>query len=123
MKKFVSILKNHLLSWHPNHPYREKLLVKLLSRLFGEIDLNDNGSMEWAEFCNYIIHNSNAVNNKHDSSNFRLRCYSVSRNSIDTVEFNEAISYSLYIEKYNLVGLVEEGKCVIHFYDANVRFK
>ena len=111
-----------MLSWHPNHPNREKFLVKLLSRLFGEIDLNDNRSMEWSEFCNYIIHNSNTVNNKHDHSSFRLRCYSLSRNTIDTMEFKEAISYTLYIEKYNLIGLVEEGKCVIHFYDANVNF-
>ena len=37
---FVSILKRHLLTWYPNIPNRENILIKLLSRLFDEIDLN-----------------------------------------------------------------------------------
>lgn len=117
--EFISILKNHLLSWHPNIPNREKLLIKLLNRLFSEIDLNDNGTLEWSEFTNYIIHNSNSLNNKNDTDSFRLRFYSTTKNSIDSKDLSENVSYAFYIEKHNLIGIVEDGKSLIHFYDAN----
>lgn len=119
--EFISILKNHLLSWHPTipSPQREKLLIKLLNRLFAEIDLNDNGRLEWAEFTNYIIHNSNSLNNKNDTDSFRLRFYSATKNTIDSKDLSENVSYAFYIEKHNLIGIVEDGKSLIHFYDAN----
>ncbi len=117
--EFISILKNHLLSWQPSIPNREKLLIKLLNRLFSEIDLNDNGNLEWAEFTNYIIHNSNSLNNKNDTDSFRLRFYSSTKNTIDSKELSENVSYAFYIEKHNLIGLVEDGKSLITFYDAN----
>jgi hypothetical protein len=117
--EFISILKNHLLSWHSEHPQREKMLIKLLGRLFSEIDLNDNGSMEWSEFTNYIIHNSNSTNGKNDNSSFRLRFYSNARNTLDTRELSENVSYAFYIEKFSMIGIVEDGKSLIHFYDGN----
>jgi len=117
--EFISILKNHLLSWHSNIPNREKLLIKLLNRLFSEIDLNDNGTLEWSEFTNYIIHNSNSLNNKNDTDSFRLRFYSISKNKIDTKDLSENVSYAFYVEKHNIIGIVEDGKSLIHFYDAN----
>jgi hypothetical protein len=46
-EEMVAILKNHLLGFLPNHPNREKIIVKLLLRLFSDIDLNDNGDLEW----------------------------------------------------------------------------
>jgi len=93
--------------------------MKLLARLFSEIDLNDNGSMEWAEFCNYIIHNSNS-SGKNDNNAYRLRFYQQSRSVIDTRDYKENISYSFYLEKYNILGVDEEGKSNIRFYDAVV---
>lgn len=117
--EFISILKNHLLSWHPNIQDRERILVKLLDRLFSEIDLNDNGTLEWAEFTNYIIHNSNSLNNRNDTDTFRLRFYSTARKSIDIKDISENIPYAFYIEKHSLIGLVDDGKYVIQFYDAN----
>jgi len=93
--------------------------MKLLARLFSEIDLNDNGSMEWAEFCNYIIHNSNS-NGKNDNNAYRLRFYQQSRLNIDIRDFKENISYCFYLEKYNILGVVQEGHSKIHFFDAVV---
>jgi hypothetical protein len=116
---FISILKNHLLSWNPNLPERDKIIKKLLNRLFSEIDLNDNGNLEWSEFTNYIIHNTNGIGNKNDTDSFRLRFYSKTKETIDQKDFSENISYSFYIEKFNLIGIVEDGKSLIHFYDAN----
>ena len=117
--EFISILKHHLLSWHPNLKDRQIKLMKLLFRLFSEIDLNDNGSMEWAEFCNYIIHNSNS-SGKNDNNVYRLRFYQQSRTCIDTRDFKENISYSFYLEKYNILGVVQEGQSKIYFFDALV---
>jgi hypothetical protein len=118
--EFISILKNHLLSWHPDLPNREGVLIKLLHRLFSEIDLNDNENMEWSEFTNYIIHNSNSMNNKDDEPDSSdLRMYAKSRTVIDRSNSQDNILYAFTIEKYNLLGIVEEGKSIIEFYDAN----
>ena len=116
---FIGILKNHLLGWHPEIEDRETILIKLLDRLFWEIDLNDNGDMEWNEFTNFIINNSdNEIGNK---ISYSLKSYNLSKNDeikIDTT-YNSDISYTFYIEKLNIIGIVLEGKSVINFYDAN----
>ena len=116
---FIGILKNHLLGWHPEIEDRESILIKLLDRLFWEIDLNDNGDMEWNEFTNFIINNSdNEIGNK---ISYSLKSYNLSKNDeikIDTT-YNSDISYTFYIEKLNIIGIVLEGKSVINFYDAN----
>ena len=119
--EFISILKNHLLSWHQELPNRETMLIKLLGRLFSEIDLNDNGSMEWAEFTNYIIHNSNGTNKQNNTNNpaYRLRFYYPVKNKLDINDNKEVISHAFYIEKHNMLGIVQEGKSVIYFYEAN----
>ena len=119
--EFISILKNHLLSWHQELPNRETMLIKLLGRLFSEIDLNDNGSMEWAEFTNYIIHNSNGTNKQNNINNpaYRLRFYYPVKNKTDINENKDVISHAFYIEKHNMIGIVIEGKCVINFFEAN----
>lgn len=119
--QFISILKNHLLSWHPNLPNREKKLMRLLHRLFKEIDLNDNGDMEWAEFCNYIIHTNNASQNASgntENGSFKNKIYSVSKQILDTKEYIETISQMFYIEKLGLFGIIGEGKSEIIFYDS-----
>ena len=116
---FIGILKNHLLGWHPEIEDRETILIKLLNRLFWEIDLNDNGDMEWNEFTNFIINNSdNEIGNK---ISYSLKSYNLAKNDqikIDST-YNSEISYSFYIEKLNIIGIVIEGKSVINFYDAN----
>ncbi len=115
--EFISICKNHLLSWHPEIPNRKNILIQLLDRLFNEIDLNDNEQMEWDEFTNYIINNYNNSNTA--NLLYSLRSYSISKNTIDTSDFTENISIAFYIEKFNLIGLVQEGKSIIDFYDGN----
>ena len=118
--EFISILKNHLLSWHQELPHRELFLIKYLSRLFNEIDLNDNGSLEWTEFTNYIIHNSNAQQKNKNNPAYRLRFYYPIKPTLDTYYDNkEIIGCAFYIEKHNLLGIVQEGKSVIHFYNGS----
>ena len=45
--------------------------------------------------------------------------YSNANTNIDIKKFNgNFISYSFYIEKHNLIGMVEDGKSLIRFFDA-----
>ena len=129
---FISILKRHLIKWHPNIPNREEILIKLLSRLFDEIDLNANGKMEWDEFTNYIIHSSGELH--YNNALYRLKFYSISNKLIDrsdnnkddigfglpthSINGNDNVGYAFYIEKFNLIGIVQEGKAKIFFYDG-----
>ncbi len=115
--EFISICKNHLLSWHPELPDRKNVLIKLLDRLFNEIDLNDNAQMEWDEFTNYIINNYNSSGSNDIA--YSLRNYAKSKYNIDISDFNDVITHAFYIEKFNLIGLVQDGRSVIQFYDGN----
>ena len=114
--EFICILKNQLLSWHPEIPNREELLVKLLSRLFQDIDLNCNLEINWDEFTNYLMHSSENVSK--EKLNYDLKLYKHSNYTIDNINFNDFIAYAFYIEKYNLIGTVIENKSIINFYDA-----
>ena len=122
IETFITILKNHLLSWHPTLPNRNTVLSRLLARLFHEIDLNNNGSLEWEEFTEYIIKSTNKVS--HVPSNYKLQLYAESKTVLDhnDKEINslnsEIVSYAFYIRKYNLIGIVHEGRSKILFFDG-----
>ena len=129
---FICIIKRHLLSWRPDLPNREKIIIKLLSRLFNEIDINSNNEIEWKDFVNYIISISNNSTNK--KSLYALQSYNQSKTVINHQYSNDnnskfknmspdstIVSYCFYIEKYKLVGIVHEGKSKIMFYDAEKR--
>ena len=123
-EEMVAILKNHLLGFLPDHPEREKIMVRLLARLFGDIDLNDNGDLEWNEFTNYIIHlgGSGGGGSKSDVA-YRLKFYSKSEKNIVQTDSKEQISYAFYIDKHNVLGVVEENKSVIRFYDGKTCYR
>ena len=124
-EKFICILKRHLLSWKPDLECREIVLIKLLSKFFDEIDINNNGFLEWNEFITYLINNPNNTENN-DSSLYSLQYYSPSKFKIDHKEQdnnkfsfmtsnNDLVSYCFYIEKYKLLGIVHDGKAKIIF--------
>ena len=117
-EEFVAILKNHLLAFIPGHPDRERIMIKLLSKLFSDIDLNDNGTLEWNEFTNYIIHSSNAKDKSQNNKDYRLKFYSASQYSIKPSDLSEMVTFAFFIEKYNVVGVVQEGKSTINFFDV-----
>ena len=133
---FISIIKRHLNKWHPNLYNREEILVKLLSRLFDQIDLNSNGDMEWNEFMNYIVDSSFQKNFQKASNT--LQHYAICKTSFalssvpggDEVDrsnllsnFNQSVAYCFYILKYKLVGVVHENKSNIIFYNAETNKK
>ena len=128
---FISIIKRHLDKWHPELANREEILIKLLSRLFDQIDLNSNGDLEWSEFMNYIVENSFKKN--FQSASNTLQHYAVCKNNFtiigigDREEFeknnlmaniNQSVSYCFYIQKYKLLGVVHENKSSIVFYNV-----
>ena len=63
LPEFISITKKHLKFWQVGLPNREPRLVRYLSHLFNEIDINGNGDMEWEEFTNYIIEKATVLKN------------------------------------------------------------
>ena len=117
-EEMVAILKNHLLGFLPDHPEREKIMVRLLSRLFGDIDLNDNGDLEWNEFTNYIIHLGGTGDKSQSNVAYRLKFYSKSERNINMAELSDQVVYAFYIEKHNVLGIVEENKSVVKFFDG-----
>lgn len=108
LPEFICILKNHLLGFHPDLRDRENKLIQLLYRLFDEIDLNNNGVVEWNEFINYII---NCTHKLSDNPYLdKLRHYHVYK------QLSSEISYAFTIKKYNLTALVTENRSVVSFY-------
>ena len=115
--EFIKVVKNNLHSWHPELPDRVKLLSKLLIKLCDDIDLNNNKTLEWDEFTNYIMNSGeNLFQNK---LNYQLKYYAPAKNSIEPSEFSDLITYAFYIDKFNLIGIVVEGKSQITFYDGD----
>ena len=115
--EFIKVIRNNLHSWHPELPDRIRILSKLLIKLFDDIDLNNNKTIEWDEFTNYIIHSGDNV--FHKKLNYQLKLYVPAKNTIEHTEFSDLITHAFYIEKFNLIGIVVEGKSHIVFYDAD----
>ena len=115
--EFIKVVINNLHSWHPEIPDRIRTLCNLLIQLFYDIDLNDNKTIEWDEFTNYIIHSGeNIFQNK---LGYQLKYYSPAKHYIEPNEFNDMITYSFYINKLNLVGIVFDGRSYIDFYSGD----
>ena len=115
--EFIKVVKNNLHSWHPELPNRVQLLSKLLIKLCDDIDLNNNKTLEWDEFTNYIMNSGeNIFQNK---LNYQLKFYAPAKNTIDPKDFSDLITHAFYIEKYNIIGIVVEGRSQITFYDGD----
>ena len=129
---FITIFKKHLTLWHPNLPNRNQILIKLLSRLFDEIDINSNGDLEWSEFINYLTSNANndILYEYGDSKRYivsKTPLIHKEKNDlydkINSINQYDIISYSFYIEKYKLIGIVHENKSKIYFFNSETHSK
>ena len=129
---FITIFKKHLKLWHPTLPNRNQILIKLLSRLFDEIDINSNDNLEWSEFINYLT--SNAKNdilyNFGDSKRYivsKIPLVHKEKNDlyekINSINQYDIVSYSFYIEKFKLIGIAHENKSKILFFDSETHSK
>ena len=128
---FICILKRHLFSWHPKIKNRPRLLLKLLSELFDEIDLDSNDKINWNEFSNFLVYIGSS--RKNEDSVYFLRQYFQCKTNFDHIEKNEnfddekikymnkignVVSYCFYIQKYRFLGLIHEGKNKILFFNS-----
>jgi hypothetical protein len=63
LREFITIVQQHLITWQVDLPNREYRLIRCLTSLFDEIDINGNGILEWDEFTNYIIEKATILKN------------------------------------------------------------
>ena len=114
-EEFIGLLQNNLLTWHPELPNRDIILQKLASKIFEDIDLNNNKLLSWDELMDFVM---NASNNLKSQKNYDLKSFIPLKKIIDDSEYTDIVSHAFYIEKYNLIGIVVEGKSYILFYDG-----
>ena len=114
-KDFVGLLQENLLTWHPELPDRENIIKKLLAKIYEDIDLDNNKNVSWDEIMDFIV---NASYNIHSKKNYEAKTFQPLKKIIDDSEYTDIVSHAFYIEKYNLIGIVVEGKSYILFYDA-----
>lgn len=104
---FITIIKDHLIHWQLDIPNREKKLIRCLSLLFDDIDLNGNRNMEWDEFTNYIIEKA-AVLNTMKSKNEEIKNYHPCNTKIG-MKFNHLIVKTLYIRMINKIAFLKKS--------------
>ena len=114
-EEFIGLLQNNLLTWHPELPNRDIIIQKLASKIFEDIDLNNNKLLSWDELMDFLM---NASNNFKSQKNYDLKSFIPLKKIIDDSEYTDIVSHAFYIEKYNLIGIVVEGKSYILFYDG-----
>ena len=133
---FICILKKHLSYSIPEIKNKSKILIKLLSKLFDEIDLDSNDIITWKEFSNFLVN----FNGGKKLQNYFLKKYYQSKmnftlnekieededNDIDyNAQKKEKVSYCFYIEKFRFLGLIRENSSKILFFntETNGRLK
>ena len=133
---FICILKNNLPNINSELKNKKKIMIKLLSKLFDEIDLDSNEIINWNEFCNFLL---NFKEGKKDKT-YYLKKYYQSKKEINPIEkidedinkdfiYNKndkkKVNYCFYIEKYRFLGLLKEGDSKIVFFntETNKRLK
>ena len=114
-EEFIGLLQNNLLTWHPELPNRDIIIQKLASKIFEDIDLNNNKLLSWDELMDFVM---NTSNNFKSQKNYDLKSFIPLKKIIDDSEYTDIVSHAFYIEKYNLIGIVVEGKSYILFYDG-----
>lgn len=122
LSEFILVVKEHLLSWQTDIPNRETKLVRCLTNLFEEIDLNGNGILEWDEFTNYVIEKATVLNNIKSKAD-EIKSYTKSntrpmqldQNKLLPHKFNNLVSKIIYIPHIDRLALYEEGSAEIHF--------
>ena len=113
--EFIGLLQNNLLTWHTELPNREFIMNKLLAKIFEDIDIDNNKKISWDELMDFVMNASYSIGNK---KNYETKSFIPLKIIIDDSEYTDIVSHAFYIEKYNLIGIVIEGKSYILFYDG-----
>ena len=126
---FICILKRHISLNNVELKNKNKIIIKLLSKLFDEIDVNSKEIINWNEFANFLVNfNGGKTINK-----YYLKKYYQSKININPLEKikehednefhfhntnKDKVSYCFYIEKYRFLGLIKEGDTKIIFFNT-----
>ena len=113
--EFIGLLQNNLLTWHPELPNRELIMNKLLAKMFEDIDIDNNKKISWDELMEFVMSSSYSINAR---KSYESKSFIPMQKIIDVSEYTEIVSHAFYIDKYNLIGIVIEGKSFILFYDG-----
>ena len=125
---FICILKQNSYNINPKLINRKKIMIKLLSKLFDEIDLDSKEIISWSEFCNFILN----FNEGNKVKKYYLKKYYQSKSEINPIEkidensnkdiiYNnnkKKVNYCFYIEKFRFLGIVKEGDSKINFFNT-----
>lgn len=102
-------------------PNRETKLVRCLTNLFEEIDLNGNGILEWDEFTNYVIEKATVLNNiKTKAEEIKLYTKSPTKplhaqSKHLSHKFNNLVTKIVYLPHIDRLALYEESSAEILF--------
>lgn len=117
MEEFILILKHHLHHWKSNLANRNRTMVKILSQLFKDIDINGNGQLDWDEFTNYIIEkaviNGSEKKNKVDA----IKTYSHSKSSPSFVS-DSNIEHLINMDSIGKFGVVEDYSNTVRIFSS-----
>ena len=117
LEEFIIIAKKHLKFWQNDIPNRQIALMRYLTFLFNEIDINGNGDMQWDEFTNYIIEKATVLKNlksKADEIKNDVRSKVKPKMKIDGI-----IQKSEYIDDIDKIAFYEEGSNKISFMNVD----
>lgn len=115
--EFISTVTRTLQNWQVDLPNRVYRMVRCLTNLFEEIDINGNGMLEWEEFTNYIIEKATIIKNLR-SKNEEIKTYTKTSFKC-AVKMETPIPKVVYITDLNKLALYEEGEHTIQFVDAD----
>lgn len=93
------------------------MMVKILSQLFKDIDINGNGQLDWDEFTNYIIEkaviNGSEKKNKVDA----IKTYSHSKSS-PTFVSDSNIEHLINMDSIGKFGVVEDYSNTVRIFSS-----
>jgi hypothetical protein len=116
LSEFITIARKHLKFWQVELPNRENRLVRYLTYLFNEIDINGNGDMEWEEFTNYIIEKATVLKNL-KSKNDEIKHY-IKSEVAPKLRIDGLIQKLEYLPDLDKIAYYEEGSNIIYFLNA-----
>ena len=133
---FICTLKLHLSLTNSEIKVNNNIMIKLLSKLFDEIDLNSKEIINWNQFSNFLVN----FNEGKKIKKYYLKKYYESKININPVEQihefenkglnfhntnKDKVNYCFYIEKFRFLGLMKEGSSKIIFFniETNKRLK
>lgn len=113
LPEFIAIARRHLKFWQVDLPHREARLVRYLTSLFREIDINGNGDMEWEEFTNYVIEKATVLKNL-KSKNDEIKHY-IKAEGPPQLRVDSLIAKMEYLSDIDKIAYYEESANMIRF--------